>query len=586
MKENAKNTLRTYFKFCLNYKWLAFWVLFSVVAASVLGLLSALFIKRFFDLLNFGSSQSGVTNQLVKAILFFGILQFLSWIFWRVANFTTTYFQIRIMADLENYCFGYLHKHSFSFFENNFVGSLVKRVKWFSRAFEVIADQIIWFFIPTFTGIFVMLLVLFSRQFWLGFFVLAWTIGFLAINFVFSKYKLKYDILKAKQETSTTGFLADTISNSKDIKFFNGYKREVASFAKETAKLKGLRVFSWNLGNYFEGVQGFLMICLEVGLYYLALIFWQKGVLTVGDFALIQVYLIQLFHQVWNFGKVLRRIYESLADAEEMTVILQTPHEITDIPKAKDLVVSQGKIEFRNVDFCYHKTRKVLSNFNLLIQPRERVALIGPSGSGKTTLAKLLLRTNDIFKGDILIDGQNIAKVSQESLRKSIGLVPQDPILFHRTLLENISYGNPNASEADIITAAKKAKAYDFISNFPDKYNTYVGERGVKLSGGERQRVAIARAILKNAPILILDEATSSLDSESERLIQEAIAELMKDKTVIVIAHRLSTIKKMDRIIVIERGKIKEQGSHLELLTQTGLYKKLWGLQAGGFVGE
>ncbi len=268
-----------------------------------------------------------------------------------------------------------------------------------------------------------------------------------------------------------------------------------------------------------------------------------------------------------------------------MTVILNTPHEIVDIPKAKKLKVPRGAIEFKGVDFCYHKTRKVIDNFNLKIKSKERIALIGPSGSGKTTVVKLLLRMNDVARGEILIDGKNIAKVTQDSLRENISLVPQNPILFHRTLMENICYGKPNASKQQAISAAKKARADEFISVFPNKYNTYVGERGVKLSGGERQRVAIARAILKNAPILVLDEATSSLDSHSEKLIQEAIEELMKNKTVIVIAHRLSTIRKMNRILVIDHGKIIEEGTHQELLAKArGKYKRLWELQSGGFV--
>ncbi len=327
------------------------------------------------------------------------------------------------------------------------------------------------------------------------------------------------------------------------------------------------------------------MVCLEFGIFYLAIKLWQKGILTIGDFVLLQAYLITIFMRVWDFGKTIRSIYENLADAEEMTVILNTPHEITDIPKAKDLKVKKGKIEFKEVDFYYYQTRPVLKNFNLTIANHEKVALIGPSGAGKTTIIKLLLRIHELTAGTVLIDEQNITLVKQESLRENIGLVPQDPILFHRTLMENIRYGKPNASDEELIETAKKARCDEFIMALPEKYNTYVGERGIKLSGGERQRVAIARAILKNAPILVLDEATSSLDSASEKMIQEAIDELMKDKTVIVVAHRLSTIRKMDRIIVVEDGRIAEEGSHDVLLKrENGLYKKLWGLQAGGFI--
>jgi len=307
--------------------------------------------------------------------------------------------------------------------------------------------------------------------------------------------------------------------------------------------------------------------------------------LTVGDFVLLQVYLIAIFDRVWDFGKVIRNIYENLADAEEMTVILQTPHEITDMVNAKNLQITSGRIDFNKVDFCYHQTRSVLKDFSLMVASHEKIALIGPSGAGKTTIVRLLLRIHELTAGAILIDGQNITHIKQESLRANIGLVPQDPILFHRSLMENIRYGRPDVTNQEVVEAAKKARCDKFINELPEKYNTFVGERGIKLSGGERQRVAIARAILRDAPILILDEATSSLDSASEKMIQEAIDELMKNKTVIVVAHRLSTIRKMDRIVVIDDGQIVEEGSHQQLISQkNGKYKNLWEIQVGGFV--
>jgi ATP-binding cassette subfamily B protein len=327
------------------------------------------------------------------------------------------------------------------------------------------------------------------------------------------------------------------------------------------------------------------MTILEIGLMFLAIKLWQKNILTVGDFVLIQAYLLRIFEKLWGFGRVIRDFYENLADAEEMTEILETPHEIVDIPNAKKLKIITGGIKFNNVDFNYNQTRKVLDKFNLEIKPQEKIALVGPSGAGKSTIVRLLLRLHDINAGEIIIDKQNIAKVMQESLWQNISLVPQDPILFHRTLLENIRYGELKATDKDVIKAAKIAHCHEFISQLPDGYGTYVGERGVKLSGGERQRVAIARAVLRNAPILVLDEATSSLDSESERYIQDALDKLMKEKTVIVIAHRLSTIMKMDRIIVIDKGGIIEEGTHKELLKKkNGIYKKLWKIQAGGFI--
>ncbi len=284
-------------------------------------------------------------------------------------------------------------------------------------------------------------------------------------------------------------------------------------------------------------------------------------------------------------NKIIRQIYQSLADSSEMVEILLTPYEIADAPHAKKLKVTTGQIEFKNVSFDFGKDNEVISDLNITIQPGEKVAIIGPSGAGKTTFVRLIMRLYNVTSGAIMIDGQDIAKVTQDSLRENVSFVPQDPILFHRTLMENIRYGRRDATDEEVKTAARLAHCDEFIENLPLKYETFVGERGIKLSGGERQRVAIARAILKRAPILIFDEATSSLDSYSESLIQDALETLMKDCTTIVIAHRLSTVRQMDRIISMQDGKIVEEGTHDELANKdSGLYKKLWDLQVKGFI--
>jgi len=324
---------------------------------------------------------------------------------------------------------------------------------------------------------------------------------------------------------------------------------------------------------------------IEIGLLGVGVWLWQHGKITVGDFVLIQVYILGLVDQIWNFGNTLRRVYDAFADASEMVDILETPHAIQDVQGATVLHCTEGTIEFKDVEFGFVEERNVLKDFSFQIAGGEKVGLVGPSGAGKSTITKLLLRLYNPRGGAISIDGQNISTVTQASLRELISYVPQESVLFHRTLRENIAYGKQDATMDEIIEAAKKAHCHEFISKLPEMYETYVGERGIKLSGGERQRVAIARAILKNAPILVLDEATSSLDSESEALIQDALAKLMQDKTVIAIAHRLSTIMKMDRIIVMEEGKVVLTGTHNELLAQeSNLYKKLWKIQAGGFI--
>jgi len=419
----------------------------------------------------------------------------------------------------------------------------------------------------------------------LGLAILIWVFIYMIVNYFFSIYKLKYDIERSEANSRITAVLADTITNHLNVRLFGGYKREIKLFAKENKIWQKISQFCWNLANYFESVQGILMIGLEIGIMYYAISLWQKGILTIGDFVLIQTYLFFIIHRLWNFGRIIRRYYERMAEAQEMTEIFATPHEITDVRNARELKVTDGNIDFKNVDFYYHKTRRVISDLDLDIKAKEKIALIGASGSGKSTIINLLLRNYEISRGKILIDGQKITRVTQESLWDNIALVNQDSVLFHRTLSENIAYGNPKATKEQVIKAAKLANAHNFINNLPEKYDTYVGERGIKLSGGERQRVAIARAILKNAPILVLDEATSSLDSASEQLIQGALENLMKDKTVIVIAHRLSTIMKMDRIIVLDKGRIIEQGNHQSLTNKPqGLYKKLWEKQVGGFI--
>lgn len=270
-----------------------------------------------------------------------------------------------------------------------------------------------------------------------------------------------------------------------------------------------------------------------------------------------------------------------------MVEILSTKPTLLDAPTAVNIEIKEGAIAFNDVSFHYGDSEQnVIDNFSMTIKPGEKIGLVGRSGGGKTTITKLVLRFLDIQKGVIEIDGQDISNVKQQSLRQSIAYVPQEPLLFHRTIAENIAYGKPGASQEEIIAAAKKAFADEFIVNFPHGYDTLVGERGVKLSGGQRQRIAIARAIIKDAPILLLDEATSALDSESEVLIQKALWKLMEKRTALVIAHRLSTVQKMDRILVIDKGQIIEQGSHSELLAQKGTYAELWTHQSGGFIEE
>jgi len=585
MQTKTKQTIQLYWQHARKYN-LALVVLFiSIVFGSIVVVIIPLWYKDFFDVLA-NSENPATAKPLLFSILGWIIFyKALEWVAWRVAGFTNNYLVPHVVADLANSAFTYLHGHSFSFFNNNFVGSLVKRVNRFTRSFESLSDRFFWTFLPLVVNVVAILIVLWNLSTFLSLGIAGWIGLFAFINWLIIRYKLKYDIARAEAETRSTGVLADTITNHSNLKLFVGFQKEVKSFSKVNEEVRRLRKLTWDMDASFEGIQFFLMIVLEVGIFYLAIRLWQRQLLTVGDFVLIQAYLINIFMRVWDFGRIFRTSYEDLAEANEMTEILVAPHEITDTRRAKPLQVKKGGIEFSEVTFCYHHTRRVINELTTTIKPGERVALVGPSGAGKSTVIKLLLRLHDISQGRIFIDGQDIQKVTLASLWSAMSLVPQEPILFHRTLIENIRYGKTEATDEEVIQAAILAHCQEFINEFPEKYETYVGERGVKLSGGERQRVAIARAILRNAPILLLDEATSSLDSESEHYIQQALDVLMKGKTVIVIAHRLSTIMKMDRILVFDRGKIVEEGRHNSLIRKKqGLYKQLWTIQSGGFI--
>jgi ATP-binding cassette subfamily B protein len=312
------------------------------------------------------------------------------------------------------------------------------------------------------------------------------------------------------------------------------------------------------------------------------------GSVTIAALIFAVTYLGRLTSSLFEITPIIRGTEQLFLDAANITDILDEEPEIKDIPNAPPLSVKKGGVELKNISFSYadSASTNVINHISLSVKPGERIGLAGSSGGGKTTLTKLLLRFADVTDGSITIDDQNIAEVTQKSLRSSIAYVPQEPYLFHRSLRENIAYAQPKATDEDIILAVKRANAYEFIKDLPDGLSTIVGERGIKLSGGQRQRIALARAILKDAPILILDEATSALDSESEKLIQEALEKLMKNRTSIVVAHRLSTIANLDRIIVLDHGNIVEEGSHADLLKLKGTYARLWSHQSGGMLQE
>jgi ATP-binding cassette subfamily B protein len=591
-KVKLKDIFEAFWRGIKPQKWLLFSLIILIIFVATLSTIVPIFYQKFFDIVSPAESlilqdRTTVAQNLLTIIFQILGLNIMIWIIWRLSTFVNNTYQTKSIALLKQQAYDYLMKHSYSFFTNNFAGSLVQKVNRFARAFERISDRLIWDLLPLFVRTVAIVIVVFFINKWIASIILIWALIFILINIILSKWKLKYDIQVAATDSKTTAYLSDTISNQNTIQLFGGFVFESLGYKKVTNEQAKITKFTWDLDALIEAAQSIMGVLIQFLLFFFAIKYWQQGTITVGIFVLFQVYIITLIDQLWGFNRIIRDFYQSYADTEEMIEIMLLSHDIKDAPQAKELVVKNGEIEFKDLNFNFNETRKVLENINLKIKAGEKVALIGPSGAGKTTFVRLLLRLYSATSGKILIDGQEISEVTQESLRRNISMVPQDPILFHRTLAENIAYGKRGATENEIKKAAILAHCDEFIKNLPYGLETYVGERGIKLSGGERQRVAIARAILKNAPILVLDEATSSLDSNSEMLIQDALNNLMKNKTTIVIAHRLSTIQKMDRIIVIDGGKIIEQGSHLELLkNENSLYKKLWELQAGGFLEE
>jgi ATP-binding cassette subfamily B protein len=410
---------------------------------------------------------------------------------------------------------------------------------------------------------------------------------FIALVFFATRSMQELTVAEANAANRMTGFLADVMTNIAAVKAQGSEpdERETASEVAEIRTARDLDVMRSFLK--FSAGYASVITIINTGAVAAAVLASQYDVVNIGAVYLAVTYTLTVTSQLWSINEVIRNYNKVIGDAHEMVEILHLPATVRDHHE-RDLVVTQGAIEVDRVTFGHEDDHEhpLFREFSLQIAPGEKVGLVGQSGSGKTTLTRLLLRFSDVQGGSIRIDGQDIAHVRQRSLRRQISYVPQEPLLFHRSLRENIAYGLPGATDAQIEDAARRAYALDFIGSLPDGFDTLVGERGVKLSGGQRQRIAIARAILKDARILVLDEATSALDSESEVHIQRALAQAMAGRTTLVIAHRLSTIQAMDRILVMDDGRIIEEGSHRELLAAAGVYAALWGHQSGGFLAE
>lgn len=509
-------------------------------------------------------------------------------ILWRLAIIILWKMELRVTRDMHQDIFQKLMTLDATFHANKFGGSLVSQANKFTGAYVRMLDTTIFDVIGLLLSFTFTTILLWGRAPLVVIFLIGFSVLFIITSLLVTRNVRRLNEIEASVSNKQTGLLADMVTNIMAVKSYAAEKYENRRYAKATSATvaagHNLMIASAKVDTFISAST----TLLSIGAFFIAIVsvvLWNANAATVF---LIISYTGQITHELWSFGRgTLRNYNRALGDAQEMTSILTTDPVVKDIEKPLPLKVKNGEIAFTDVTFVHDGADdSIFTNLNLTIPAGQKIGLVGHSGSGKTTLTRLLLRFSDIDNGTISIDEQDIAKISQNDLHGAVSYVPQEPMLFHRSLRDNIAYGDPSASIAAIKKAAKQANALDFIGTLPQGFDTLVGERGVKLSGGQRQRVAIARAILKDAPILVLDEATSALDSESEKLIQDALEKLMKGRTSIVIAHRLSTIAKLDRIIVLDNGTIIEDGSHDELLKQKGTYAKLWAHQSGGFIEE
>lgn len=498
-------------------------------------------------------------------------------LFWRT--------QENIMLDLTMTAFDHLQKMSTGFFNDRFAGSLVNQVNKFVGSYERLTDALTWNVFKLLVSIVATTVILAPKAPIVSIIIIAVSAVYIPVIWIYRRRLLPYNRRWAAAETERTGQLADTISNILAVKSFSGEKLERGRMKQRATDVFDKSIDTMRLTMRQELVTGSMQRSINVLVIIASILLAIHGSLEVGVIYLALNFTMAIMRRLWDLNNTFRTFTRVFGDAHDMAEILEVQPQVVDTTfRGRKLLDSS--VEFKDVLFAHDENEPLFEDLNLTIKPGEHIGLIGMSGGGKTTVTKLLLRFMDIQSGSISIGGVDITSLPQQELRKHIAYVPQEPLLFHRSLADNIAYGKSDATDADIKRAAKMAHADEFVAQLPEKYETLVGERGVKLSGGQKQRVAIARAMLKDAPILVLDEATSALDSESEVLIQDALWKLMKGRTAIVIAHRLSTIQKMDRIIVLDKGQIVEEGSHKALLQKGGTYAKLWSHQSGGFIEE
>lgn len=525
----------------------------------------------------------GGTTTLWHATLAYVVVSLLAVLLWRASGFTGMYWSLGARSTTRYALSSFVTRHSHAYFADRFAGSISSKITQASTSMKDIVEAILWNFIPFFVAIIGSFVLAFHTNPLIAFIFLTWVLVITPANMYLVKKGVPLSVATQKAETAIGGATVDMLTNMNAVHEYARRPFELERLKKFIFERRKSGLVNWKFRETVRLANGMVQVFFIGGMIAVATILTGRGILSAGDVILILTIILMIEDrltfigsQLNNFGDAWGQVTESLSD-------IVRPLDMKDREDAHALERVRGEVILEDISFAY-AGNTVFDHLSLRIPAGQRVGLVGRSGAGKSTLIKLLLRHHGATSGTISVDGSDISQLSKDSLRRAIAVVPQEPLLFHRTIRENIAYGNPEASEAEIIRAAELAEAHEFIMQLPQGYDALVGERGVKLSGGQRQRVAIARAILKNAPILLLDEATSSLDSESEAAVQKALLALMEKRTVVAIAHRLSTLRAMDRIIVMDEGCIVEDGTHAELLERGGLYASLWNHQAGGFL--
>jgi ATP-binding cassette subfamily B protein len=573
--------------YCLSsFKGWIVLMLFFELGQAAGNILVPYAVKKIMDGVMHPVSDTSLWANLEQPLWLLAALNLAEIVFSRASGAVLITMGPRLRQHTAKSLYAYLQYHSPRFFSEHFAGALAHRITETAVSINHTLWTVLCDFWPIIISFGVSITLLFGVHRDLGQFVAGWVLIYVLTSYWLATRCQPYAQNYAAMRSLVNGKIVDGATNMLNAKLFArlDYERRYLNGFME-AEVRMARKTFW----YMERVRWFQFIAaaaLKIGTIYYALILWDKGLIGVGDFTMSTGLALLIIGDARNLSRRFLEFFEYIGNIANGVNTIVKKHEIVDAADAKALQVSEGRIEFRRVDFSYDGKVPIFENLNVAIEPGQRVGLVGFSGSGKSTFVNLILRNYDPQAGQILIDGNDIAQVTQDSLHSNLSLIPQDPALFHRSLKENISYGRLEASDDDIIAAAKLAHADDFIQTLPDGYESLVGERGIKLSGGQRQRIAIARVMLKDAPILILDEATSSLDSITEKAIQENLDRIVGRKTVIAVAHRLSTIAHLDRILVFDRGRIVEDGAHEELLARQGFYYRLWSMQAGGFLPE